>query len=380
MKSTKELVTFLKSVNTVEEKDELAIEAYLKRRGFKIRFHANNTHTHTITFEDFVNWFENKQVSKNDIVIFEDGGMGIVKQTTMDSIILGAYLKKEKLITTDYIVPSTGFCLANSEEKQYLQRILNNNNYSWNKHKLKLVKRIRPVHNQHVRISILGEKLGYGVVKEIKNDGQVIMFIYMKIDGSFKLSLYEIIGNERDMQFEDMTISERKIFSDSLMKRSGRTWNGHLKRIEPLNFKGKTGDCFYFINLYWEIENAVEDETPKKWLFYKSCNYFRNRKDCLQILALLHSEKDKYPRYERVAQGTAYYVISENWEIKEYTERNNIKDHKLNFIGNYFPIFEIAKTILVAIQKARKNQLLFCHTETINESTKVKPRSLKKTL
>lgn len=363
MKSKKEVATFLQSLNPLDLIDELAIEGYCRRIGFNISFIHKPENTQKITFKDFVDWFENDLATKNDIIVLSCGTIGVVKKTTYNKIILGAYLKTNgEFIDTQIEVKADSFRAANQNERIYLQEAFNQRNIAWNRFKSKIIRRLDPQHNQQLRITILGDKIGLGVLREIKKNGDVIMYCCLKINGTVHYSLYENIGNKEQIQLEVPSFPERRIFAEELAK-FGKVWNGKLKRIEPINYRADLGQTFTFINMFWEVEVSSEQRRQKNQILFKSSNYFRTRENCEKIIEVFHSERKRYPIQNRCTQGSIYYFINENWEIQETVENNKPKDSKLHNTGNYFSETYIPQCILTVVTEERKKQLVKCYID-----------------
>lgn len=360
MKSKKEVATFLQSLNPLDTIDELAIEGYCRRMGYNINFVPKPENTQNITFKDFKEWFENDLATKNDVIVLSCGTIGVVKKTTFNKIILGAYLTTNGDFSQSQIeVKTDAFRLANQNEKINLQQAFNKQNIAWNRFKSKIVNRLIPSHNQQIRFTILGDKIGIGVIREIKKNGDVILYCYLKINGNVNYSLYENIGKQEFIQLEVPSFPERRLFAEELAK-IGKVWNGKLKRIEPINYRAEPGQTFTFINMFWEIEVSSEQRRQKNQILFKSSNYFRVRENCEKMIDFFRSERKKHPIQNRCTQGSIYYFINENWEIQETVDNNKPKDSKLHATGNYFADTKTPETILHKITEERKKQLVHC--------------------
>ena len=268
---------------------------------------------------------------------------------------------------------------ADKAEILKLQQACHERKVAWSRHKSKLIKRFLPAHNQQIRITVLGEKIGLGVLRQIKDDGEVVMYCYLKFNEPVRYSLYESIGQESHFQFEEMNSPERKTFAEELHA-ACKFWNGRLRRIEPINYRGEKGEPFSFINNFWEIEVSVEEKRQKNLFLFKSSNYFRSKENCAEILEMIKKERKRYPVQNRATQGAIYYMINENWEIQEHVENNKPKDTKLHAIGNYFRIADIPKYILDVIIEERKKQLVNSFIEIQKNKRGIKPKTFKYSL
>lgn len=296
MKNKQQIVAYLKATKPGEIKDELAIESFLARKGIYVKFDKSkktgNT-THTISFEDFEKWFEQELPEKGDVIVI-GGAIGIAQGLGISSIILGVSLtEKDALIISETEIPnSTSFRKANKSEMVKLQRELNKKELYWNKFNNKLTESIHPANNLQLRISLLGERLAIGVLREINEKGEIIMYCMKENDKPVRDSLYEVVGKVSDYQLEPINNQERKMLADELEK-AGKIWNGHAKRIEPVNFRVEKGEIYYYIDDFWDIVAAPDNYRPKDKKRMRCGNYFSNRDAAEKILALMTEERNQ---------------------------------------------------------------------------------------
>lgn len=358
MKSTKEVTTFLRSVNPYQLKDELAIEAYCRRQGLRVRYKARPKNTHLITFEQFVYWFNNDCPLRNDVVATEDGIIGIVKESQFKRVVLGAYLDPGGAFLSEELdVSSKTLRPATHDEKISLQSAFSTEHLSWNKLKSEIVARNIPTRNEYIRITLLGKKIGLGVFREIKENGDVILYCFWEFEKGIRYSLSENLGNQYWFQLEDVNPLERQSLTKELASQH-KVWKGKLERIEPFNLRADSGERFYFINNLLEVEAGLDQRRVKNLTLYQCGNYFRTRENCEYMQKLFHSEIKKHPITNRATQGAIYYFINEHWEVQQNTDNDKTKDNGLYRIGNYFGKKETAHSILNAILRERKKQLV----------------------
>ncbi|MDR1716508.1 MAG: hypothetical protein LBS20_11755 [Prevotella sp.] len=290
MKSNAQISALLKTMIPHENKDELAIEAFLARQGIYIKIppvkEGDDKNKKFITFEQFEEWFEKELPSPGEIIVM-NGLLGVVKGTKADLIILGAYLDEEMNFTPkDTELPIMSFRKAGKEEKIKLQRAFNRNNLSWNQYHNRIYESVRAQNNLQLRISLLGEKLGIGVFKEINEKGEIVMYCIKENEAPIRYSLHEIIGAADDFQIEPMNNADRKKLASDLEK-AGKVWNGHAKRIEPNDFRSVAGSTYHYIDDYLEIRTAIDNYKPKDHKRFRSGNYFRSFTNAEAILNLI---------------------------------------------------------------------------------------------
>jgi hypothetical protein len=293
MKKKAQVTSFLKKVS-VSEKDAFAIEAYLKRNGINHQFGETMSSdlVGTILYEDFKRWFEGMPEPGEAIVSESQGWIGIVKENNVETITMGVLLKDSNtLASTEVQMSNPDFRMATEEERIALQRKLNEAGLSWNCFKNELVKSHTPGNNHQIRISRLGKKHATGVFREINSKGEIVLYVY-RTKEHLKYSLYEVVGPACDYQMEVINPQERKKLISEL-EAAGKTWNGHAKRIEPLNFKVDKGELYYYIDHYFNVVPVSDHDKPRDRKHLKSGNYFRTRTEAEVMLSVISNKRNE---------------------------------------------------------------------------------------
>jgi hypothetical protein len=286
MKDKRQISAFMKTVKPRELKDALAIEAYLAHGGIYIKFNPVRDSETLISFEEFTAWFEEDLPLKGDAIIFgENHTAGIVLEAGLDTFTLGVTLSGQDFSSTPVKIPRTVFRRAEGEELFRLQRELNRRNLAWNAFGNKITGRLEPLNNLQLRVSLLGKRIALGVFREINEKGEIVMYCLKENDKPVRYSLYEVAGPASDYQLEPVNVIERRTLASEL-EAVGKVWNGHAKRIEPLEFRSQKGEMYYYIDDYWEIVATRDNFRPKDRKKLKCGNYFRTREEAEEILSL----------------------------------------------------------------------------------------------
>ena len=288
MKSSQHVHSFLSSVRGNGEIDELAIIQYCAGFGIKAEFFNTEKEPLKITFEQFKAWFSCDFPQKNDVITLNDTGVvGIVEKVDYNSFFIGVSLTPSgELDTTsmEFTEPhNAAFRCAPQEEIVRMQIRLYEAGLSWNKKFGKLTDRFMPINNSLIRISLLTKRVGIGVFKEIDADGNIIMYCIKMEDGPLRYSLCENIGKAIDFQIDMINNAERQILKQEFAK-VGKTWNGHEKRVEPIDFRVAPGKGYYYIDNYLEIIKTNDNRKPKDLKRFCCGNYYTSREEAEEIL------------------------------------------------------------------------------------------------
>lgn len=288
MKSSQHVQTFLSSVRGNGEIDELAIIQYCAGFGIKAEFSNTEKEPLKITFEQFKAWFSCDFPQKNDVIALNDTGViGIVERVGYNSIVTGVSLYPSgELDTTpmEFTEPHKAtFRSATEEEMSRMQKLLNEAGFAWNKKFGKLADRFMPTDNSLIRISLLTKRVGIGVFKKIDADGNIIMYCIKMEEEPLRYSLCENVGKATGYQIDMINNAERQILKHEFAK-VGKIWNGHEKRVEPIDFRVAPGKAYYYIDNYLEIVRTNDNRKPKDLRRFCCGNYYTCREEAEEIL------------------------------------------------------------------------------------------------
>lgn len=295
MKSSQHVHSYLSSVRGNGEIDELAIIQYCAGFGIKAEFSNTEQKPHKITFEQFKDWFSCNYPQKNDVIVFNETGIiGIVERIDYNSFVTGVSLTPSgELDTTPTEVTEphkVSFRSATEKEMSRMQTVLYGAGLSWNKKFGKLTNRFMPTNNSLIRISLLTKRVGIGVFKEIDVEGNVIMYCVKMEDEPLRYSLCENIGKANSFQIDMINNAERQILKHEFGK-VGKVWNGHEKRVEPIDFRAAFGKAYYYIDNYLEIVKTNDKRKPKDLRRFCCGNYYTCRKEAEEVLQQITSTR-----------------------------------------------------------------------------------------
>lgn len=288
MKSSQHVHSFLSSARGNGEIDELAIIQYCARFGVKAEFSNMEKEPRKITFEQFKEWFSYDFPQKNDIIVFnETSVIGIVEKCGYNSFVTGVSLSPDgelDISPVEFTEPlRVAFRSAMEDEMVRMQKALYEAGLSWNKKFGKLASGFVPTDNSLIRISLLTRRVGIGVFKEIDDDGNIVMYCVKMENEPLRYSLSENIGKVTDYQIDMINNAERRILKQEFAK-VGKVWNGHEKRVEPIDFRVALGKPYYYIDNYLEIVSTNDYHKPKDLRRFWCGNYYTCREEAEEIL------------------------------------------------------------------------------------------------
>lgn len=285
VKTKSQIIAFLKTVRAKEEIHGMAVMGYCKSvLGIQVDFNKNmeDRDLPEIGLEEFKEWLEDTFYRGMVVCDPRDGRIGIIETASYRTISLSVSLGREGRLLQEPVSVERGDCReATKEEKLKLQHKLNDLKLGWNRRKhavFKLDYALRD--NQQVRLSLLGQKLGMGVFKEVDRDGQLVMYCVKMENEPARYSKHEVIGPVEDFQIEPISTYERRIFSEEL-KECGVAWNGHLKTIDYVRIRVVTGGTYYYLNDAFEVVSGVDNYRIRDTKRWKAGNYF-TREDCAE--------------------------------------------------------------------------------------------------
>lgn len=358
-KRKKRIDAYLTTVKTKTFKDELAIIQYCHRYlKVKIKSIPSDLSFPEITFESFLGWLNQLVPDDGDIIeLVESKIICIVKSTGVSTFRICAKLNiDDELSIKEEDIPFCDFDYVSFEGKKRLQIALYKKKLIWSSYKIELLNRVQPNENQQIRISLLGQKKGLGVFREINENNEVVMFCVKMDNEDFRYSLHEIIGHAWDYQLEMISTNEREEFVN-VIQQYKLFWNGHAKRIEPINYRVKKGDTYNFITDEFEVNVTQENYRPSDLRRLQTGNYFQLHEEAEDMVNHIYSKLIKIKSL-RAELGEPYYYINTNFGVSEACIKNNNKDKARIKSGNFFLGNSEADNLVRLINEYRKVQLL----------------------
>ncbi|GAB6119648.1 hypothetical protein [Dysgonomonas termitidis] len=283
MKTRDRILLYISKYSPVSEADRSAITQYCADHKIKANVPRIDKDKEKISFEEFREWMEKDCPEINDIIVFGDGTLIIVKDVTFKGITAGVTLAGDNTLGTGgFTFNYQDFKQASFDDKVRLQKALNGAGLSWNRKKKQAAPRMIPENNKYIRVSVLGDKIAFGVFREYNPEGKIVMYCVKETGKEVRYSLYDILDNlPGAYQVEAISNQEKKLLREEL-KEAGKQWSGYSSRIEPLEYKQEKGSVYYFLDDSLKVQSRVHKYPKDKQRSY-GLNYFLNREEALEI-------------------------------------------------------------------------------------------------
>lgn len=283
MKSRERILLYFSNYSPKSDVDRFAITQYCADHKIRIHIPKINENEEKISFDEFKEWLDKDCPESNDVITLGDGTAIIVKDVTFKQIIAGVTLTPNNELTVEDIsFNAQPFRQATLEDKLRIQKELNRKNLSWNRKKKMAAEQIIPQNNKYIRISLLGEKIAFGVFREFNTEGKIVMYCVKEINKEVRYSLQDVLDELPEAyQIEAISNQEKSCLRNELAK-VGKQWSGYSSRIEPLEYKQEKGATYYFINDALKVQSKIHKYPKDKQRAY-GLNYFLNREEAQEI-------------------------------------------------------------------------------------------------
>lgn len=284
MKSKKAILDFLKTVNAKDELHRMAIIGRCAEIRVKVNFSNSDNTLGLITLEDFNGWLCREEVNKGDVIYLkENETIGIVGSVGISSFTLAATIDAKDVLCLDKVsVTSNDYRSATEKEISRLQRAISLNGLAWDTQSGELVEPYTPHNNCFVKISILDNRIGYGVFKEFDAHDNAVMYCVKMVGQQVRFSLNEVVGNRHDFQYHNISTYDRNALVKELGN-IGKKWNGHARRIEPVELRVSEGKKYFFIDDCYTIRTVTEKLKNKDKQRAIAGNYYKTEADAMEI-------------------------------------------------------------------------------------------------
>jgi len=164
-KSKSAIYDFFRCYRPENETHELAIKQFCCNRHFIVAIDGTLDRRVPVTYDQFRQWFETVTPTRGDVVTLPvEGISGIVETVGINrSVCLYISLVGETLNLTSGCFRYTSLEAADEAAILRLQRALYGQGVLWNRWRNKIKPREEPQENIQYQISVLGNKVGYGV-------------------------------------------------------------------------------------------------------------------------------------------------------------------------------------------------------------------------
>lgn len=297
MKTKVQVLEFFKTAWPNKVGDRRAIEHLCHENGITVNFElltpaADNVEH--VSYEDFEAWFYKYVPTTGEVVSISPGKeIGLVSAVSRNEFVVAAFLTpKGKLEMREKSFSNDSASAADAPQCKAMQKALNGAKKAWDRRNGRMVDGLSLANNPQVRITLLGERLGIGVFREIDAEGRCVMYC-LKLDGKqIRYSLHEVLGPADEYQIETIRLAERTELREELEK-VGRRWEGHIARIEPVDYRDKNGGEYYYINDKLEIITSEDNDKPKDIERYRSGNYFRSKAEIEYMISAMKDIRKK---------------------------------------------------------------------------------------
>lgn len=294
MKTKRQVEQYLSKCQYKSEMDWKGISLYCKD---KYHFSPNTPNNYypddpnAITYGQFAEWLEHG-FGAGDVVKWNKN-IGLVECAEPNTIKICLRIDFNRATFDSFIVDDKLLVHADKNASEAISRALLENHKEFNSSTLKITDKFTPKSGDLVKFrNIKTGVTGIGVCRHVDQNGDIVMFCYIlkKDDGNVvKYDMHEYLGNIDDFSFSTFkpTDYERKLLETELNK-FGKTWNHHMKRIEPLDMRVGLGETYWYIDDKLNVRNAKERGTVTSNKRYLSSNYFKDPGDAIEIEKQIH--------------------------------------------------------------------------------------------
>lgn len=290
MKTKKQVEHFLKYAKYKSEMDYTGISLYCKEKyGIKLPVPSSYPQEETsFAYSQFADWLENGY-GAGDVVKWEEN-IGLVQSSTCTSVKICLQIDRNGATIASSIIPVQFITRAEENASERISRVLEDKGLEFGNPFFVITNKFIPPAGSLVCFkNNKTKKEGFGVVRNIDNAGNVIMYCYvLKNDAEriVRYNMHEELGVVSDFSFRSFkpTDYERKLLENELGK-YGKTWNHYLKRIEPVDMKVKLGERYWYITDKMTVTAAVEKGTVTSNKRYLAANYFKDQADAVRMLS-----------------------------------------------------------------------------------------------
>lgn len=291
MKTKKQIEHYLSRKKYRTEMDFEGINLYCKNK-FGIKLHhpsSYSTEETALDYAAFAEWMEHGY-GAGDVVEWEENGekiIGLVQDGDTKQVRICLRIDGNAPIFDFLVLDGQLIHPAKENALKRISEVLDAAGKEFGNPFFVIADKYRP--NSCSLVTFQNHKTGqsgYGVVRIIKQTGEIIMYCYVIKGETAKYNMNEFLGVVDDFSFQSFTPAdyERKLLDNALAK-CGKTWNHFLKRVEPLTMKVAKGERYWYITDKMQVTSDVERETATSNKRYLAANYFKRQEDAIRILS-----------------------------------------------------------------------------------------------
>lgn len=294
MKTKRQVEQFLSKRKYKSQIDFDGISLYCKDK-YNLKLHVPSYYlpddTKAISYGQFANWIENG-FGAGDVVKW-DNCIGLVKQPDIDKVEICLQINSEGATFNSFWVDDKLLTPADKNASEAISRVLLENHKEFGNPFFDITEKHVPKSGELVKFrNIKTGEIGFGVCRHVDPNGEIEMFCYVlkrKGGNVVKYNMHEYLGNVDSYSFSSFTPTdyERKALETELNK-FGKTWNHHMRRIEPLDMRAKLGETYWYIDDKLSVRNSKEKGTATSNKRYLSSNYFKDPGKAIEIEKQIH--------------------------------------------------------------------------------------------
>lgn len=281
-KTAFQIINFLDQYEFKSEMDWKGICSFCKAEHDIVFELQPNFSNEGLTFAIFAEWYEGG-FAPGDIVRYNEN-IALIGNCNLDGTTIEATVIESDLDLKKHAVKTNQLSKASDEEREILNRLLVANKLQFNEQGNTISDRYIPEQNHRVRFSKDGIT-GVGVIRSVNiaEDCFEMYCYYIYENQEIGYSMHETLPNFNVYKFQIMSINEYGKLKRELAK-SGKIWNDRMHRVEPIEYRVKAGEKYWYISDKMSMVSDIENDrlVPKKR--YWVGNYFRTPQECLKAI------------------------------------------------------------------------------------------------
>ena len=289
MKTKRQIEHYLAHKKYRSEMDFDGISLYCKKK-FSIRLHRPSRYypeptddIRPLDYATFADWLDHGY-GAGDVVEWDDN-IGLVQDGGMEEVRICLKIDRNGPVFDFLTLDGQLIHPAKENASERINKALEENGKEFGNPFFCICEKYIPYSNTIVTFHNHKTKEdGVGVVRIIKESGEVIMYCWYIKGQPVRYSMDEKLGVVSDFSFRQVQPADypRKAL-DAALAKVGKTWNHFLRRIEPLNMKVAKGEHYFYINDKKSVIQATEKGTPTSHKRYLAGNYFREYEDAQNV-------------------------------------------------------------------------------------------------
>jgi hypothetical protein len=314
MKTKQQIEHFLRKRKYRSQIDYDGISLYCRNK-FNIRLHVPSSYSdepEALDYSSFADWLEHGYGAGE--AVEWDGNIGLVQDSDLTSVKICLRIDGNGPNFDSTLVPVQVITPAPESALKRLYEVLRENQLEFGNPFFAISEKFVPASCNLVTFKChKTNKEGFGVVRNVNADGDIVMYCYCVKGEPIRYGMNEYLGSIEDYTFKTFSPADysRKVLENELNK-VGKTWNHYTKRIEPVNMRVKEGEKYWYITDKMQVTSDHEKNNATSNKRYLCANYFRTPEEANEI-----QKKEMELRRELLARPETGFVdvnLKENQE------------------------------------------------------------------